>query len=65
MTFQWVDVLAPLTGGHDLTTEQAKAAMADILSGNATNAQIAAFIVGLRIKGETVDELAGLLAAMQ
>lgn len=65
MTFQWVEVLGPLTAGSDLSTEQAAAAMADILEGNATSAQIAAFIVALRIKGETVEEMAGLVEAMQ
>ena len=39
--------------------------MTEILSGQATGAQIAGFIVGLRMKGETIDELAGLLSAMQ
>jgi len=39
--------------------------MADILEGNATSAQIAAFIVALRIKGEAVEEMAGLVEAMQ
>ena len=65
MTFQWVGVLGPLTSGENLSTEQAAEAMTDILSGNATSAQIAAFIVALRIKGETIDEMAGLVAAMQ
>jgi anthranilate phosphoribosyltransferase len=65
VTFQWVEVLGPLTSGNDLTTDQAAAAMTDILRGNATSAQIAAFIVALRIKGETVEEMAGLVAAME
>jgi anthranilate phosphoribosyltransferase len=39
--------------------------MTEILSGTATQAQIAGFIVGLRMKGETVDEMAGLLSATQ
>jgi anthranilate phosphoribosyltransferase len=65
LSFAWSDVLGPLTSGEDLTTEQAAAAMSEILSGNATSAQIAGFIVALRIKGETVDELAGLLNAME
>src|SRR3979409_960573 len=61
----WPGILGPLTSGEDLTTEQAAAAMTEILSGNASSAQIAGFIVGLRMKGETMDEMAGLWAAMQ
>lgn len=60
----WPAVLAPLCAGTDLTREQASAAMAEILGGEATPAQIAAFAIGLRIKGETVAEMAGLVAAM-
>jgi anthranilate phosphoribosyltransferase len=60
----WPAVLGPLLAGRDLTTDQAHAAMAEILDGNATPAQLAAFVVALRMKGESVDELTGLLAAM-
>lgn len=60
----WPGVLAPLTRGVDLAHEVASAAMADILTGDATSAQVAGFIVALRMKGETVDELSGLLDAM-
>jgi anthranilate phosphoribosyltransferase len=60
----WPGVLGPLTAGEDLSSDQASAAMAEILAGNASPAQIAGFIVALRMKGETVEELAGLLAAM-
>src|SRR3712207_8213089 len=42
---------------QDLPTEHAAAAMAEILAGSATPAQIAGFIVALRMKGETVDEI--------
>jgi anthranilate phosphoribosyltransferase len=65
LSFSWPDILGPLTSGEDLTTEQAAAAMAEILSGEATPAQVAGFIVGLRMKGETIEEMAGLLSAMQ
>src|SRR6476646_10540166 len=60
----WPAVLAPLTAGQDLTSDQSAAAMAEILDGNATSAQIAGFIVALRMKGETVEELTGLVQAM-
>lgn len=60
----WPGVLGTLSGGGDLTAELAQAAMAEILAGNATDAQIAGFIVALRMKGETVDELKGLVDAM-
>jgi len=60
----WSAVLGTLTGGEHLTRAAASAAMADILEGRATPAQIGAFCVALRMKGETVDEMTGLLAAM-
>lgn len=60
----WSGVLGTLTGGGDLSGEAAGAAMAEILDGNATPAQIAGFIVALRMKGETVEELTGLVSAM-
>jgi anthranilate phosphoribosyltransferase len=47
-----------------LSQPEAVAAMAEILSGAATDAQIAGLIVGLRIKGETADEMTGLVTAM-
>jgi len=61
----WPAVLGPLTAGIDISTDEAAAAMTEVLAGNATAAQIAGFIVALRMKGETVEEIVGLLAAMQ
>jgi anthranilate phosphoribosyltransferase len=49
---------------ESLTSVVAAAALDDILEGNATSAQIAAFAVGLRMKGETVEEMTGLVRAM-
>jgi anthranilate phosphoribosyltransferase len=60
----WPAVLGTLSSGGDLSADQARAALAEVLEGAATPAQIAAFIVSLRMKGETVSELTGLLDAM-
>ena len=60
----WPEVLGALTEGQDLTAEVARSGMADILAGHATSAQIAGFAIALRMKGETIDELTGLLGAM-
>lgn len=60
----WPGVLGTLTSHRDLTGEVARAAMAEILAGNATPAQIAGFMIALRMKGETVAELGGLVDAM-
>src|SRR4051812_20814525 len=60
----WPFVLGRLMSGSPLTSAQAGAALADILEGNATSAQIAAFAVALRMRGETVEEMAGLVATM-
>ncbi len=60
----WPAVLGAVTTGVDLNERQARAAMNEILSGRATNAQIAGLIVGLRLKGESVNELVGLARGM-
>lgn len=60
----WPDVLGALVAGHDLTPAQASWAMGEILAGEATPAQIAGFVVALRAKGETIEELTGLVDAM-
>ena len=60
----WSQVLGPLVAGHDLPGEAAAWAMERLLSGEATPAQQAAFVVALRCKGETVAELAGLADTM-
>ena len=60
----WSAVLGRLVRGVDLGRDEAEAALSTILAGEATAAQIAGYIVALRIKGETVDEIAGMVDAM-
>ena len=60
----WPALLGKLVAGEDLFEEEASAGLAEILSGDATAAQIAAFVVALRAKGETATELAGLLTSV-
>ncbi len=60
----WPEVLSELIRGSDLSAAQTSWAMSQILSGEATAVQIAGFAVALRAKGETVDELEGLVRAM-
>jgi anthranilate phosphoribosyltransferase len=60
----WSEVLGSLVQGTDLTAEQTAWAMGEILAEAATPAQIAGFAVALRSKGETIDEVTGLLDAM-
>ncbi len=60
----WPDVLSALVDGEDLDSASTAWAMREILDGNATPAQIAAFAVSLRSKGETVAELRGLADEM-
>ncbi|TIC80931.1 anthranilate phosphoribosyltransferase [Nocardioides sp. GY 10127] len=60
----WPDVLGGLVAGRDLAPAESAWAMGEILSGDATPAQVAGFAVALRAKGETADELTGLVQAM-
>jgi anthranilate phosphoribosyltransferase len=54
-----------LASGHDLAQEEAAGVLAEIMAGEASEAQIAAFLIALRTKGETVAELAGLAGTMR
>ncbi len=60
----WPAVLGTLLRGEALSTEAAAWAMDQVMSGEATSAQIAGFVVALRAKGETAEEMVGLSAAM-
>jgi len=57
--------IARLVDGHDLTRQEACESMHTIMRGEATPAQIAGFLVALRAKGETADEIAGCAEAMR
>jgi len=60
----WPALLTELLDRHDLTAAQARAAMGNILGGHATAAQLIGFVVALRAKGETPEEISGLLDAV-
>ncbi len=62
--FTWPDVLSRLISRADLSADQTGWAMREILAGDATPSQIAGFAVALRAKGETVEEVEGLVATM-
>ena len=63
-TLSWPSVLGRLVDGIDLSADAAAWAMDEIMTGAATAAQIAAFGVAMRTKGETPAEVAGLARAM-
>ena len=54
-----------LASRRDLDEDEAAAVLAEIMAGNASEAQIAAVLIALRTKGETVDEVAGLARTMR
>src|ERR671914_202491 len=57
--------LERLLEGRDLTREEARTVMEEVMRGEATPAQIGGFLVALRLKGETADEIAGCAEAMR
>ncbi|WP_447977369.1 anthranilate phosphoribosyltransferase [Candidatus Nitrospira bockiana] len=59
------DAIAKLAERVDLTEKEAEEVLLEIMDGAATPAQIAAYLMGLRIKGETVEEIAGSARAMR
>ena len=64
LTLAWPDVLSRLTRREPLTEQEAEATLASVLAGEATPAQIGAFLTLLHAKGETVAEVTGLARAM-
>lgn len=60
----WPQILGKATDGFDLSVEEAAWAMREIMSDSATGAQVAAFGVGIKMKGAAADELRGLADTM-
>jgi anthranilate phosphoribosyltransferase len=63
--FSWSETLAKLVHKQDLAEHDAAAAMGEIFSGAASPGQIGGFLLALRAKGETVDEIVGLARTMR
>ena len=59
------EAIHKLLNGEDLSMEMTKAVMDEIMSGKATNAQIASFITAMRMKGETIDEITACAMIMR
>ena len=59
------DAINKLAERADLTEQEAEAVMGEIMDGTATSSQIAGYLMGLRMKGETVEEIAGSVRAMR
>jgi len=59
------EAIKKLTELHDLDGDEATAAMNEIMSGEATPAQVAAFLIAMRMKGETVEEITGCAKVMR
>ena len=57
--------LAAIVEGQSLTREEARAAMTQVMDGEATPSQIAALLMALRVRGETVEELTGFATVMR
>ncbi|MGB9960372.1 MAG: anthranilate phosphoribosyltransferase [Candidatus Bathyarchaeales archaeon] len=59
------EAIEKLVDGQDLTYEESRGVMKEIMLGEATQAQIAAFLTALRIKGETIEEISAFAAVMR
>ena len=59
------EAIEALVSGQSLTMDEAAAAMNEIMEGEATPAQLSAFVTALRLKGETADEIAGMARVMR
>ncbi|MFZ8757647.1 anthranilate phosphoribosyltransferase [Microbacterium sp. HMH0099] len=62
--FTWPDLLTSLLAGRDLSVSESTWAMRQVMAGEATPSQLAGFLVALRAKGETVEEIVGFRDAI-
>ncbi len=62
--YSWPDILTSLLNGSDLSVSESTWAMRRVMAGEATPSQLGAFLVALRAKGETVDEIVGFRDAI-
>lgn len=60
----WPGILGRLVAGGSLSADEAECVLGEVLSGAATPAQVAAVAVALRVKGESIEEMTGLVRAM-
>jgi anthranilate phosphoribosyltransferase len=60
----WPGVLRRLVEGRSLSAQEAECVLGQVLEGSATDAQIAALVVALRVKGESIEEMSGFVRAM-
>ncbi|HEX40937.1 MAG TPA: anthranilate phosphoribosyltransferase, partial [Phycisphaerales bacterium] len=60
-----VEYLEPLLGGRDLSMEQAGGLLDAVFAGEVPEAQVAAFLTAMRVKGATAAELAGLAGSLR
>jgi anthranilate phosphoribosyltransferase len=65
MGFTIKEAIQAVVGGRNLTAEESSAAMTQLMNGEATPAQVGAFLTGLRMKGETPEEIAGMARVMR
>jgi anthranilate phosphoribosyltransferase len=62
--FTWPDLLSSLLAGDDLSVSESTWAMRQVMAGEATPSQLAGFLIALRAKGETVEEIVGFRDAI-
>ena len=63
--FSWGYLISQVLRGESLSEDEAAGAMVEIMEGAATPAQVAGFVIALRAKGETADEIVGLVKTMR